>query len=330
MNRHHLLLFLVVLALLLVGCRRGGGAVATAIVADTPTPRSTPLPPVATDPPPGAEDNPMLMVFVNPGGGRTQRALTTAAGDLAEQLAEETSLTVEVEVVDTQAAALAALCGSGRGQVAAAWINGLTYAAAVEQGCGTGALQVERGEGRNARTAEEVRLIANRSANIQSVGALADIGFCRVGFDDFYTWLMPSLMLRAGGVDPLDMATLVDVGDVGRVIEAVAEGRQCDAAGVASSDFADLADSQTRAEIANVGQPVSVPFAILTFPPPMPLGAQWALTDAFEAIAIDAERVEPLQLLLEQDALLPVEEGDFSQFLAFLRSTRVNLAALGQ
>ncbi len=329
MNRHHLLLLLA-LALILAGCRRGGGGVATAIVADTPTPRSTPLPPVATEPPPGAADNPLLVVFVDPGGGRTERALTTAARDLAEQLAEETSLSIEVEVVATQAAALAALCGSGRGQVAAAWVNGLTYAAAVEQGCGIGALQVERGEGRNARTAEEVRLIANRAANLQSVSALADVGFCRVSFDDFYTWLMPSLMLRAGGVDPLDMETLVDVGDVGRVIEAVAEGRQCDAAGVASSDFADLADAQTRAQIANVGQPVNVPFAILTYPPPMPLGARWALTDAFEAIAIDAERAEALRLLLEQDALLPVEDGDFSQFLAFLRAGRVNLAALGQ
>ncbi|MDZ4764432.1 MAG: PhnD/SsuA/transferrin family substrate-binding protein [Chloroflexota bacterium] len=327
MKRTHLLLVLLV-ALLAAGCQRFRGGVATPIVADTPTPRSTPLPPVATDVPPGAEDNPLALVIVDPGSGRSPRALTTAADQLIELLADETDLTVEVTVVQTQAEAYAMLCESGRGRVGAAWVNGLTYAVAFEAGCGEPALQVERGTGRTASVGEQVRLIVNRTAGIQSVTNLGARPFCRVSVDDFYTWLMPSLMLRVAGLDPLTLENVVDLGDVADVIAGVAEGRACAAAGVSSTDFADFADADQEADIAFIGQPVVVPYAILMLPSEMPLGVRSALVDGLQAIAIDPDRADTLEILLNQTRLIPADASDFTTFLSFVRSTGLNLGQL--
>lgn len=328
MKRSHLLLCLV-LILLLAGCRRFAGGVATQIVADTPTPRSTPLPTVATQPPPGDTSNPLALVIVNPGGGRSNVALTRAANDLTELIAEETELAIEVSVVNSQAEAYAALCGSGRGQVAAVWVNGLTYAAALDAGCGEAVLQVQRGTGRTASTGEQVRLIVNRAAGIQSITNLGSRPFCRVSVDDFYTWLIPSLMLRANGLDPLNLQNVVDLGDVADVIAGVAGGRTCAAGGVSTTDFNDFADADQEADIAFIGQPVTVPYAVMMLPPSMPLGARWALTEGIQAIATDPDRAETLEVLLNQSRIIPADAGDFTQFVNFLRSSGVDLAVIG-
>lgn len=327
MQRVHLA-FVLCAALVLVGCQRFRGGGTAQIVADTPTPRSTPLPPIATQPPPGAEDNPLALVIVDPGSGRSERQLNTAATELSELLTEETDLDVEVSVVQTQAEAYAALCGSGRGQVSAVWVNGLTYAAAFDGGCGEPALQVERGTGRTASTGEQVRLIVNRASGVQAVTNLASRPFCRVGVDDFYSWLMPSLILRAGGLDPLTMQNIVDVGDPADIIAGVAAGRPCAAGGISTTDFEDFADADMEADISFIGQPVVVPYAILMLPPAMPLGARWALVDGVQAIANDPDRAETLEVLLSQTRIIPAESSDFSAFLAFVRSSGIDVGRI--
>lgn len=327
MKRSHWLLF--GLLLLAAGCGGGQTRVVTQFVPETPTPRSTPLPTVATPPSPGDESNPIALYILNPGSGRTLRALEQAATALEASLAETANLTVDVRVVDVQAEAVAALCASGRGQVAAAWLNGVGYAIALESGCGTAALQVERGTGRTASTGVGVRLIANRNLNVTEVSALSGRTFCRVNVDDFYTWLVPSLMLRAAGVDPASLQSVVDVGDASAVISGVAAGRPCAAGGVNAVDFTDLSDSDTRANIVELGQQVVVPYAILTLPPELPLGARTALIEGLQSLALDPETQDTLETLLNMNRLISASASDFSAFVAFMRSTGVDLRAAG-
>jgi ABC-type phosphate/phosphonate transport system substrate-binding protein len=313
--------------MLVAGCRRAANVQATAIRAATSTPRSTPLPPVPTAIPVGAENNPILMAFANPGGTRTQSAVENAAEALAEALSTETGLTVEVSVVDTAADAVAALCDSSR--VSVAWLNGLAYAAAHAANCGAPALQVERGTGRNATTGEAVQLIANAETGAASIADLADRTFCRVGYTDFYTWIVPSMMLRTAGIDPAaEIGDVTDVDDSAAVVEAVNEG-DCDAAGLSATDFEDFADGDAGENINTIGQPVTIPYAILTYPPELPLGVRWTLTDSLLAIADDPEQQDALETLLDMDGLERVEESDFNPLINFVRSTGVQLAAGG-
>jgi hypothetical protein len=327
MKRSHWLLFALIL--LAAGCGGGQARIATQFVPETPTPRSTPLPTVATPPPPGAESNPIALYVPNPGSGRTLRALETAAAALEAGLTETANLAVDVRVVDVQAEAVAALCASGRGQAAAAWLNGVGYAIALESGCGAAALQVERGAGRTASTGVGVRLIANRALNLQEVSALSGRAFCRVSVDDFYTWLVPSLMLRAAGVDPASLQSVVDVGDAGAVISSVAAGRPCAAGGVNAVDYADLADSDARANIVELGQQVVVPYAILTLPPELPLGARTALVEGLQSLALNPETRDTLETLLNMNRLISASASDFAAFMTFMRSTGIDLRAAG-
>jgi ABC-type phosphate/phosphonate transport system substrate-binding protein len=269
------------------------------------------------------------MAFANPGGTTTPRQAESAAQALAESLTEETGLTIEVSVLETPADAVAALCSSGRAQIAVAWLNGLAYAAAHAANCGTPALQVERGAGRNAATGEPVQLIANSDANVSSIANLAENSFCRVGYTDFYTWIVPSMMLRAAGVDPVaGLGEITDVDDAAAVVEAVNEG-DCDAAGLSATDYEDFADGDAGENLVTVGQPVTIPYAILTYPPELPLGVRWTLTDGLLAIADDPERQDALDTLLNLDGLARVDEGDFNAIINFVRSTGVQLAAGG-
>lgn len=325
-NRKRYLLLLCLLSLVFAaGCRRIANVQATAIRAATSTPRSTPLPPVSTAIPVGAENNPIRMAFANPGGTSTRRQIDNAAETLAELLSEETGLTIEVSVLDTPADAVAALCDSSR--ISVAWLNGLAYAAAQAANCGEPALQVERGTGRNATTGEAVQLIANVETEADSIADLADRTFCRVGFTDFYTWIVPSMMLRTAGIDPAaNLGDVTDVDDSAAVVEAVNAG-DCEAAGLSVTDYEDFAVGDDGENIITVGQPVTIPYAILTYPPELPLGVRWTLTDSLLEIADDPQRQNALETLLDMDGLERVEASDFNALLNFVRSTGVQLAA---
>src|SRR5690606_32204941 len=103
-----------VLAAVLTGCRRASQVQVTVMPTATPTPRSTPLPPVPTAIPSGSEENPVRMVIVPASSGLSARR---AARELETSLSERTGRAVEVVLADRYAEALAALCDSVGGVV---------------------------------------------------------------------------------------------------------------------------------------------------------------------------------------------------------------------
>src|SRR5664279_4048363 len=151
-----LMIGLICLVLIAAGCRRLPFAPPTTQPTITPTPRSTPLPPVPTAIPLGSADNPLHMKIVALDSTPTttnatseassvtgtQEVSASSVGDLEKALHDETQMTIAVEVVASDAEALAALCASPKGTVSVAWLSGLAYAAAYAQGCGSALLQV--------------------------------------------------------------------------------------------------------------------------------------------------------------------------------------------
>lgn len=318
---------LVCLSVLLAACRRDQAMGPTLQPTLTPTPRSTPLPAVATAVAPGTSDNPLRMVLVAP-SRVAERVLNSATASLTTSLAEDAEVIVEIELVDTSADALAALCDSFGETAAVAWLDGIAYAAAAAQDCGGPLLQVEQGRGTAAAVGEAVQIYANAELEISGMTGLRNSKFCRLGYDDLYTWRVPALMLLAANVSPIDgLESVTDYDDYAAIIEALAEG-DCDAAGLPAAEFDDLARGDARAAISAVGTPVSVPYAILMAPIEVPLGVREALVSTLLRLAETDD--DALQTLLGHDGLARVSPDDLEAWDSFIARTDLDFAQLGQ
>ncbi|NWF70406.1 MAG: PhnD/SsuA/transferrin family substrate-binding protein [Chloroflexi bacterium] len=312
-------LFLL-LALLLAGCRReeaAPAALATATI--TPTPFSTALPPLPTEIAPGSqEDRPLQMLVY----ARDNRATRDAVEGLQAALLER-GLFVEIIAVQRYAEALAALCASGAGQVSVAWLDGISYAAARAQNCGTPALQVER----DSETGRALEIIVTRDLGITTIASLRQRSFCRISYDDYDTWLAPTLLLRANDLNPLTaFESISDYEDVEALLRAVAGGN-CDAAAIPVGTLDDPDYATLAEDVRVVATSAPFPYNVLLLPSAVPLGVRLQLVDALEAVADDETLAGTLRVLVGQDALVTVTE--LTEFDTFLDSTGLDFAQLG-
>lgn len=300
------------LCALLAGCRRSE----TVVVIPTlsPTPRSTPLPPIPTRVAVGSSANPIQLAIVTDD--------SDSAAALAETLAEATDLALEPLTVAQPSEALAALCASASGTPTMVWVDGLTALAARAQGCGEIALAVER-EGSTTRT---YRLIAN--GDIEAIEGLPEQTFCRVSVTDRDTWLYPSLLLDAAGVDITTFEAVEDYEDVDALIAAVLEG-DCASAGVPTDSLEALSNSERR-NLTLLDNEVSIPYGVLVYPQAIPLGAREALDSAFLALVDDEAGAEMAQSLLGADALRPADDVDFESLEEVIAATGLDLAQMGR
>ena len=287
----------------------------------TATPRSTPLPAVATVMPPGIESNPIQMV-INPVGSAS--VVTDAqVATFEESIAAETGLVVDVTLVDRSAEALAALCESSTTNVTVAWLDSLTYQAAAVQNCGEPVMVAERdGAGTSGQ------IIARSQSEVSSIQALVNRSFCRLGYDDYFSWLVPSLLMRTAGVDPVDdLESVQDFGTVRQMVSAVVDG-ECDAAGISESDFEDLPGA-TRDELTVLDTTPPLPHAVLVYPINLPLGERIRLDNALLAMNASPDGRSAMRPLLGQDDLQRVSEDSFEELAVFLVSTGLDFAQLG-
>jgi ABC-type phosphate/phosphonate transport system substrate-binding protein len=224
-------------------------------------------------------------------------------------------------VVDRYAEALAALCASSPSDVTVAWLDGISYIAALAQNCGEASLQVERGRGSAASTGAAVSIVGSGITNVQ---ALAGRDYCRLGVQDYNTWLVPSLMMRLRGLDVVsDLEAVIDMDTAADLLEAVAAG-DCSATALLEADYEDL-DSEIQDELNVLDTSPPMPFGILTYPLTMPLGERIRLDDALLAVDGDAA----LQPFLDQDGLRRVSESAFDDLSDFLDDSGLDFAQLG-
>jgi ABC-type phosphate/phosphonate transport system substrate-binding protein len=325
MNRksRYLAIGLLLLAALLVSCRRLPKAPPTARPTLTPTPRSTALPPVPTIVPVGSEGNPVHILVVSASGA--EEGYGVAITTLEKALLDATQVNVKFDVVQTDAEALNALCASPDGTVSSAWLGGLAYAAAYAQDCGSAALVVERGQGTAASTGDEARVVAHSSLDANGLSNLAGHSFCRLGYTDLYSWIVPAMMLKASGVNPADLREIRDYTDANALLNDVAAGT-CDAAGIANSAFEEL--NGARPTIRTLQQSASIPYEVFVVPPLLPQPQAQALVSALVSLG-NGTRGETLNLLLNQDRLNEVGDDDFAPLRSLIQRAGIDLAQAG-
>ncbi len=318
-----LIVFVLLLMLFAAACRAETAPVENASQSTiTPTPVSTPLPPLPTVIAIGQAENPLRLIVRLDNTDSQARA---AANDLEAALLERAGVALEVQVVEREAEAIAALCDSFGGTAAAAWLSGTAYLVAQALDCGLPALQVTRGD--DGSTGAAASIIVNNEAEIATFAALAGKTFCRVSSSDAYSWLIPALMMRAAGFQPTDLSATRDYDSASAAVEAVNAG-ECDAAGVPASILERLSTDETE-NISTLETSIPIPHSILMIPRAVPLGTRTALVDTLNRLADERASAIWLRDLLGQETLVPAAPEDFAELLAFGASTGLDFAALG-
>jgi phosphonate transport system substrate-binding protein len=169
----------------------------------------------------GGEDNPIVWSFVPSGEMETVAA---GAQEVADLLHDETGLYFETNVVTEYAGVIEAMCAdppeAHMGSLAT-----FAYVLANER-CG---VEAELVAVRYGRVAYNGQLITRADSGIQSIEDLEGKTFCRPDPLSTSGWIIPSLSMRAEGVNPQeDLAEIVDAGSHDTVVAAVYYG-DCDA-----------------------------------------------------------------------------------------------------
>ena len=325
------MILVVVMALLLAACGGPSTPTPTPLPTPTATPRSTPLPPVPTAIPLGTEDNPLTILMVPQGARRAAVGSVTALADLIQEL---TGLTVNVVLADSDGEVVSQLCGA---EPVVGWLGGVAYMVAEAQGCAEPALAIRRDSATGFRAELLIQTeITGDEVTQADVAALADQTLCRLSSDDVLTWLVPSLMLRAAGVDPLyGLAGVLDVADYDAIASGIYNG-DCQAGAVPYRTFPNRLGSELRAlddlreKIAVVESSPEIPYGVMVYPQTVPLNVRIPLTDVFFQIAASNEQAAILTPILAQDSLLRVQPDDFDALRDFMSATGLDFAALGE
>jgi len=170
----------------------------------------------------GTDENPIQWVFVP--SGELER-VTAGAESVADLIFAETGLVVETFVATDYTAAIEAMCADpARAQMGSLATFALIVAA--DRGC----IEPELVAARRGSTSYNGQLIFNNDSGIVAgdYTTLAGKTFCGVDETSTSGWIIPSVMLRAGGVDPDTDLEVTMAGSHDAVASAVYNG-DCDA-----------------------------------------------------------------------------------------------------
>ena len=313
-----------------------------------PPPTATPITDIrfmATAVPAGLPDNPLQMVMQpvspslyiepevteEPGVGEVLLPVssTQAELDLEEAILNYSSVTVDIVPVASPADALRALCDASE-KTSAVWVDGVSFSAALAQNCGEPILIVQKRINNRLESGESGVVILNRDLGSTQLSVLNSRTFCRLGVDDFYSWLLPLMVFRVNSIDPTNFGAIVDYEDAESLVEAVAEG-ECTGAGLSGVVYNDIVEgNDDLADNISVafGSP-PIPYAVLMYPVELQLGIRVSLTDGLKQLVDDESDSGLLRPFLGQDDLQSVELDDFAEYDAFLDEVGLDFSILG-
>jgi phosphonate transport system substrate-binding protein len=267
----------------------------------------------------GTEDNPLILMLIP-----SENAEETLAGGekLAELISEESGLVVQAEVSTDYAAAIEAIC-SGEAHMVA--LNTFGYILASERECATvGVVSVRFGS-----TFYAGQIITLADSGIEDYEDLKGKVFCRPDPLSTSGWIIPSIAMRANGIDPDEDIEVVDAGGHDGVVTSVYNG-ECDA----GATFED-ARSQVEEEYPDVMDKVVViavsapiPNDTLSFSNEVPEEMQELLVESLLAIAEDEDNLAVLDEVYNWGGLEAAEDEFFDDFREQLDAAGVDIEDL--
>jgi ABC-type phosphate/phosphonate transport system substrate-binding protein len=267
----------------------------------------------------GGADHPYQVLLVPPA---TSSETGTA---LAAFLKDRTGLTFKVNIVQSNSDVLAALCSP---TPTFGWVDGWTLFAAIEQGCGNVALRVKQGEATGVKS----DMVVSVAGNVDSVATLrrpavaSRRDFCRLGSQDTVSWILPVVMLRAPGFNPLkDFRNIKDYSDASSIMQDVSDNK-CIAA-IPSGTLA----SYKANNVADITKTVKVfatspelPFGALIVSPTVPRSV------ADQVVRQFADHTDQLKDLVTADALVQATNADFADAQKAFDTAGIRFDVMGQ
>jgi phosphonate transport system substrate-binding protein len=268
----------------------------------------------------GTEENPIVWVLVP-----SSEAEGVLAGftEFTDMVFEETGLVIEPFVATSNAAAIEALC-AGEAHMGA--LNTFSTVIAIQREC----VEVELVAVRFGSPYYNGQMLAHVDAGVETIADFAGLTFCRD--DEFSTssWIIPSLELRAVGVDPdEDLAGVVDAGGHDLAIIGILEG-QCDvgasyvdARGSVEDEYPDVMDLvevvAISADIPNDGVQYAADF---------PQELRYQLNPALISVAASEAGAEALSSAYSWDGLEEKDNSFYDPFLQVLEASGFDVNSL--
>lgn len=290
---------------------------------DSPLPTPVPSPtPEPTPEPIGTEDSPIIWAFVP--SGEMQR-VTAGAEAVADLIFEETGLVIETFVATEYAGVIEAMC-SDPPKAHMASLATFAYILAADRGCA----EAELVSVRYGSASYNGQIYVRADSGIESLADLAGKTFCAVDPLSTSGWIIPSIELKAAGVDPDTDLEVSFAGSHDAAIAAVYDG-ECDA----GASYVD-ARSTLEDDHADVMEVLNVIFISTDIPND---GVQYALSLPRElrdqinnALLAIAETEEGLAALDESYQWVGLELHDDTFYDAFrqvLDAAGISAADLG-
>lgn len=270
----------------------------------------------------GSEKNPLVWVFVP--SGETER-VSAGAQSVADLLHEETGLYFTTLIATEYAGAIEAMCSDPpKAQMAS--LATFAYVLAAERGCAEAALLSVR----FGSPTYNGQIFVRADSGITSLDQLAGKTFCRPDPLSTSGWVIPSLMIKAAGVDPnTGLAEVVDAGSHDAVVSAVYNG-DCDAGATyidarttIEEDYPDVMEQTVVIAI----EP-DIPNDGVQFASSLPQETRDKIVDGLLAIAATEAGVEALSTAYSWTELTKAEDSFYDSFRQVLQASGVSVEDL--
>jgi len=265
----------------------------------------------------GTKDNPIVFVFV-PSGDSGK--VLTAGTAITDKLTSLTGLVFKPEVPTSYAAAVEAMCGD-KAQFGA--LNTFSYVLGAKKKCA----QVTLVSIRNGSPTYTGQIITRADSGIKTIADLKGKTFCRPDPNSTSGWIMPSLLIKAAGLDPnKDLASIKDSGGHPAVVKAV-YNKECDAGATfgdaRSSVQSDLPDVNDKVVI--IATTAAIPNDTVAAAPSVPADISAKVTQGLLDMTKDKDSLTLLTNLYGWTGLQKVDDTFYDPFRQFLQSAGVNI-----
>ncbi|MHB8628622.1 MAG: phosphate/phosphite/phosphonate ABC transporter substrate-binding protein [Aggregatilineales bacterium] len=315
------------------------GATATSTPTATPTNTSTPTPsdtPTSVSTERGTESSTERSTKSSAGTAIATANATMAATSvgtaaatakvenltLAGYLSTRVGLAFQVDMLPSAADVLKELCN---GPPTFAWLDGPGLLAALAQGCGTPALKFERGA--NFRTGVQTDLVIRTGGkgDPTALSGLKGKDFCRLNGQDLTSWILPALMLRAGGLDPAqDLHGFKKFDSTDALLQAVANGT-CAATGIPAGTLGNFSPTLAAGQSLKVLQTSpELPYGGLVISKAIPSAV------ANQVIRLFSQQPPQLSSLIGTDTIAPTTADDYVDFQRLAQAAHLDLSATGR
>lgn len=270
----------------------------------------------------GTEENPLVWSFVP--SGDTQQ-ISAGGQAVADMIYEKTGLVVEASVATEYAGVIEALSADPPSAHIASLAT-FAYVVAADRGVA----EAELVSVRYGRPFYDGQIIANVESGIQSIEDLAGKTFARPDPLSTSGWIIPSLTMRAAGVNPdTDLEQIVDAGGHTAVVTAVYNGDVdagasfVDARGNIQEDNPDVMEKVVVIEVS-----APIPNDGVQFSPSVPEEMREQIVTALLEIAETEEGNEALNQAYQWTALERHGDDFYDPFRQVLQAAGVDAAEL--